>query len=114
MEGDGDILDAFDDAGVGVVVVTYDAPELQAAFLEASGITYPLISDIETTTMRALGILNEDYSPGDPAFGIPHPGVFVVDRSGTIAGKIFIDSYQERVDGENTLRYAIDVLDAGG
>ena len=27
-------LDAFDDAGVGVVVVTYDAPELQAAFLE--------------------------------------------------------------------------------
>ena len=61
--------------------------------------------------MTALGILNEQYSPGEPAYGIPHPGVFVVDTDNQIVGKIFIESFRERVDGEGTLRYALDVLE---
>jgi peroxiredoxin len=91
--------------------VTYDAPDLQQAFIDAGSITYSFISDIDTSTMTALGILNEQYSPGEPAYGIPHPGVFVVDTDNQIVGKIFIESFRERVDGEGTLRYALDVLE---
>ncbi len=61
--------------------------------------------------MVALGILNEQNEPGEPAYGIPHPGVFVVNLDNEIVGKIFIDSVRERVDGEGTLRYALEVLE---
>ncbi len=35
--------------------------------------------------MIALGVLNESNSPGEPAYGIPHPGVFVVNTDNEIA-----------------------------
>lgn len=104
-------VEDFAEAGVGIVVVTYDAPELQQQFVDAGGITYPFISDIDAATMIALGILNEDYVPGDDAYGIPHPGVFVVNPDGEIVGKVFIESYRERVDGPGTLAHALEVLD---
>jgi peroxiredoxin len=91
-------------------VITYDSPDLQRAFIDAGGIDYPLISDIDAATMIALDVLNEEYAPGDDAYGIPHPGVFVVNREHEIVGKIFIESYRERVDAEGTLRYALEVL----
>ena len=104
-------VDAYEQAGVGIVVITYDAPELQQAFVNAGGITYPFISDIDANTMNALGILNEQYEPGEPAYGIPHPGVFVVNPNNEIVGKIFVESFRERVDGEGTLQYALGVLE---
>jgi hypothetical protein len=61
--------------------------------------------------MIALGILNEQYEPGEPAYGIPRPGAFIVNLDNEIVGKIFIDSHRERVDGEGTLRYALEVLE---
>ena len=106
-----DHVAAYEEAGVGIVVVTYDSPELQQAFVDAGDITYPFISDIDAATMVALGILNEQYEPGESAYGIPHPGVFVVNLDNEIVGKIFIESFRERVDGEGTLRYALDVLE---
>jgi len=61
--------------------------------------------------MNALGILNEQYEPGEPAYGIPHPGVFVVNPNNEIVGKIFVENFRERVDGEGTLQYALGVLE---
>lgn len=101
----------FEEAGIGIVAITYDSPELQQVFVDAASITYPLLSDINAATIKTLGILNEQYKPGEPAYGIPHPGVFVVDPGMTIAGKIFVEDYQVRVDGEGTLAYALRVLD---
>ena len=45
---------------------------------------------------RALGILNEDYAPGHPAYGIAHPGIFHVDAAGIIRGKWAERGYQTR------------------
>jgi peroxiredoxin len=100
----------FEEAGIGIVAITYDAPELQQVFIDAASITYPLLSDIGAETILTLGILNEQYEPGDLAYGIPHPGVFVVDPEMKIAGKIFVGDYRVRVDGEGTLAFALKVL----
>ncbi len=100
----------FEEAGIGIVAITYDAPELQQVFIDAAAITYPLLSDIDAETILTLGVLNEQYEPGDLAYGIPHPGVFVVDPELKIAGKIFVEDYQVRVDGEGTLAFALTVL----
>lgn len=94
-----------------MVVITYDAPDLQQAFIDAGAITFPMISDVDTATMRALGILNEDYEPGEPAYGIPYPGAFVVTPQRQIVGKIFVESHRQRVDAENMLAYAQDLLE---
>ncbi len=91
-------------------MVTYDSPELQQRFIDAGSITYPFISDVDTATMTALGILREDYEPGDPAYGIPYPGVFVLNTEQQIVGKIFVESYRKRVEAEGVLAYALDTL----
>lgn len=100
----------FADAGIGLVALTYDSPEDQQAFIDKNGITYPFLSDVDAISVQALGILNEQYAPGDGAYGIPHPGVFVVRPDGTIAGKIFVDGYQKRVTAQSVLSYAQSVL----
>jgi len=103
-------LQAFRDAGISVVALTYDSPELQREFIEQNGIEYPFLSDIDATTVKRLGILNEEYEPGDRAYGIPHPGIFVVDPEGVIVGKLFVDGYQTRVDAASVLAHAQEAL----
>lgn len=90
--------------------MTYDSPELQQRFIDAASFTVPLVSDINAATMIALRILNEEYEAGDPAYGIPYPGIFVLNPQQQIAGKIFVESYRIRVDAEGTLAYALNVL----
>jgi len=100
----------FDAAGIALVALTYDAPELQQKFIDKFSIAYPMLSDVEASTVRALGILNAEYQPGDSAYGIPHPGIFVIRPDGTIAGKLFIEGYETRVDARAVLDYAQEVL----
>jgi peroxiredoxin len=100
----------FDEAGIGIVALTYDAPDLQRKFIDKFAITYPVLSDVEATSMTSLGILDTEYQPGDSAYGIPHPGVFIVRPDGTIAGKVFIQGYETRIDAASLLAYAEEVL----
>jgi len=100
----------FDAAGIGLVAITYDPPPLQQPFLEEHGVTIPLLSDRDTLSFRTLGILNGDYGPGDAEYGIPHPGMIIVDRDGEVAGKLFVRSPVLRVDSSEALRYAREAL----
>ena len=100
----------FEAAGLNVVAMTYDAPELQQAFVAAHDISYPLLSDVDASSVKALGILNQQNEPGDRAYGIPHPGIYVVDANGQIVGKLFVEAYSERVDAQSVLNYALSKL----
>ena len=95
-----------------MVAITYDTPELQQTFIDAASITYHFISDIDAATMQALGILNEEYGPDDDNYGLPYPGIYVVNSDKEIVGKIFVERYQIRVDGPTTLAYAKELLGA--
>jgi peroxiredoxin len=107
----------FDRAGIGMVAITYDDPALQQAFVDKFGIQYPILHDVDTMTFKTLGILNDKYAPGDSAYGIPHPGMIVIDRNGIIVGKQFLEAYSVRVDSAAALAYAreaLGVTDNGG
>ena len=93
-----------------MVAVTYDTPDLQQAFIEAGSVEYPFLSDIDAQTFGALGILNTEYSPGDENYGLPFPGIYVLNPELEIVGKIFEERYQIRVDAETSLAYALEVL----
>jgi peroxiredoxin len=103
-------LGAYREAGIGVVAMTYDDPALQARFVEKWGIEYPLLHDVQTLSFRTLGILNEAHQPGDTAYGIPHPGMIVIDPNGLVVGKLFLEDYSVRVDALSSLAYAKQVL----
>lgn len=103
-------LKNFHSNGIGVVGLTYDAVELQQAFVDKNSIEYPFLSDVEAHTVKAFDILNTEYAPGDGAYGIPYPGVFVVDANGTIKGKVFLEGYATRVTAQAVLDYAKSVL----
>lgn len=96
----------FVKAGISIVALTYDAPELQQAFIEAHQISYPLLSDVDAKSVIALDILNRSYQPGQSSYGIPYPGVFVVSPDMQIVGKLFIEPYQTRVHAQGVLSYA--------
>jgi peroxiredoxin len=95
-----------------MVAMTYDAPELQQAFIEAGSVGYPFLSDIDAATFKVLVILNDEYGPGDESYGIPYPGVYVLTPDLEIVGKVFEERYQSRVHTETILAYAKELLGA--
>jgi peroxiredoxin len=101
---------AFAAAGIGLVAITYDEPRLQQAFIDKFGITIPVLSDLNALSFKTLGILNEDYQPGDSRYGIPHPGMIVVDPDGEVVGKLFLEAYSSRVDSQAALAFAKQAL----
>ncbi|MFK7733822.1 MAG: redoxin domain-containing protein [Pseudomonadales bacterium] len=103
-------LSDFTAAGIGLVGLTYDAPETQQTFVQKNSIEYPFLSDIDAFTVKALGILDQGYAPGDGAYGIPYPGIFIVDANRKIVGKVFIDGYSKRVTAESVLETAKGLL----
>ena len=102
--------DAYRAAGINVIGITYDSPELQQAFIDKHGITIPILSDINALSFKTLGILNEQYQPGEMQYGIPHPGMIVIAPDGTVVGKLFLEAYSSRVDSSAALLFAQEAL----
>ena len=82
--------------GLGLIAISYDAPETLQKFADSRGITFPLIADRNSAVIRAFGILNESEKPGARGYGVPHPGTFIVDRNGVVVSRFFEAAYQER------------------
>lgn len=101
---------AYEAAGIGMVAITYDDPQLQQVFIDKFGITIPVLSDINALSFKTLGILNEQYQEGDAKYGIPHPGMIVIDPQGVVVGKLFLEAYSSRVDSAAALAFAKEAL----
>jgi AhpC/TSA family/Disulphide bond corrector protein DsbC len=73
------------------------------SFADRQHITYPLLSDPDSKIIRAYDILNETTKPGSPPYGIPYPGVYVVDAQARVVSKYFEDDYKDRVSTADIL-----------
>ena len=82
--------------GLGLAVITYDSPKVLADFSRRRGITYPLLSDAGSRTIRSYGILNTTVDQTSTNFGIPFPGTFIINRQGVVTARFFEPAYQER------------------
>jgi hypothetical protein len=80
--------------GLGLAAISYDSPEILQAFARQRGITFPLLSDQGSATIKRYNILNAGAT--DRTAGIPHPGTFVLDRRGVVVSRSFEERYQER------------------
>ncbi len=106
--------------GIGLAAISYDSQEILADFSTRHGMTFPLLSDVGSATIKRYGILNtvveEALGPNgkDPAVladlrlyatvneptdrlrGIPFSGTFMIDRQGRVTSRFFEDFYRER------------------
>jgi peroxiredoxin len=106
--------------GMGLAAISYDSPAILTAFSRQHGITFPLLSDQGSATIKRYGILNpvpaEALGPNasNPAVkadvqkyvsvvrptaamvGIAFPGTFILDRQGRVKSRYFEDFYVER------------------
>jgi peroxiredoxin len=107
---------------LGAAAISYDAPEILDAFSRRYAITFPLLSDPGSATIRTYGILNTvaDEAPdtiredatvaadfrkhvtvtSSGAAGVirgtPFPGTFMLDARGRVTARFFEDFYRER------------------
>jgi hypothetical protein len=114
--------------GLGVAAISYDKPEILTAFARQHQITFPLLSDADSTAIKAFGVLNPavEWSLGpdgsDPAIvrqvekyvaftgraaemmrGMALPGTLIVDRRGRVTSRFFEESYTERSTTERVM-----------
>ena len=106
--------------GLGLAAISYDSPEILDAFSRQRGITFPLLSDAGSATIKRYGILNtlvEDslgpnrddpvvkvdvqkyvsvLQPNAGMTGMAFPGTFMLDRQGRVTSRFFEEFYRER------------------
>jgi len=93
-----EISDQFEALGVSVVAMTYDSVEMLKSVEEDQELNFTLLRDEDITHVNALGILNEDYEPDSRAYGVPHPGIFLISPDGVIRAKFAEEGYRTRPD----------------
>ena len=76
--------------------MTYDSNEDALAFHQQSNLTFPILQDVDSVHIKSLGILNESVATDHWAYGVPHPGIYLVDASGIIRAKFAEEGYKKR------------------
>jgi len=79
-----------------LAAVSYDPVPVLADFSARRGITFSLLSDAGSATIKRYGILNTTIDPKNERYGYPFPGTFIVDRHGIVTSRVFESLYQER------------------
>jgi peroxiredoxin len=111
---------ALRERGYGLAVISYDPREVTAAFTAEHHISFPMLSDVGSATIRRFELLNPvpEWAFGenadDPAvkadiakyvsvvnpsqrmIGMAFPGTFMLDADGRVTSRYFEDFYVER------------------
>jgi len=97
-------LSAIEAAGLQLIALSYDSVATNAVATTKLGLTFPLLSDPGSKVIDAYGIRNAEAK--GKAEGVPHPVLFIVDRSGTIRGKLMRDGYRDRPESAEIISAA--------
>ena len=89
-----------------VVSLTYDAPEVLAAFRDKTGVALDLLSDEGSATIDAYNLRNKGVKPGGKSVGVPHPAVVFVSRDGVVRTVLRHKGYQTRPSAEDVVAAA--------
>ena len=103
-------VDDFSKRGFRPVVLSYDPVETLKEFQlkHASRLTF--LSDPESRVIKAFGILNLQEEPNSRGYGIPNPGIIIIDTDAVLRAKFAEKSYRDRPQIDTVLA-AIDKLD---
>ena len=113
--------------GLGLAAISYDPVDILSAFSRQRGITFPLLSDAGSATIKRYGILNpvpeealglykDDpavkadvqkyvslFGPTAAMVGMALPGTFILNRKGNVTSRFFEDFYIDRNTASSVL-----------
>lgn len=90
------LADQLRTRGYRICSISYDSVDVLREFADRRRITYPMLSDPDSSIIRAFGLFNETIQPSTRDYGIPHPALFFVDRAGTVVRKYMEERYYHR------------------
>ena len=104
-------VDAFNAAGWGVAVLTYDPVDTLARVKDQRGLEMTLLSDPESAVIDAFDVRDPIYAdPDHIAHGVPYPIAFAINPDGVVVGKYWHEAglgdergYAVRVSAEDVL-----------
>lgn len=120
-------MQELENSGISIAAISYDSEEVLTDFANRRGITFPLLSDDDSSVIRAFGIYNtvaeEGVGPNrdDPEIaadyakyvsalgtapvvvGTPYPGTFMLDATGRVGARFFEEFYAERNTTSNVM-----------
>ena len=91
-------------AGYAVVGVSKDKEALQKKFADAQGLEFPLIADVETTLLQALGCWGEKVACGRRTIGTLRT-TYLVNEEGVIEKVFLPKEIKTKIHAEQILAY---------
>ena len=76
--------------------ISYDSPEILKTFIERRDIGFTLLSDPKSEIIDRYKLRDPQYPPGNRAYGVPRPIIFILDKTGTIRAKLYEETYTKR------------------
>jgi len=99
---------------VKLYAISIDPPDVSQSFaqkIESDGkgkVDFPLLYDPDHKIIDAYGLRDPAYE-GQKVYGIPHPAVYVIDKSGKVAWAKIESNYRERPTNQE-IRAALGFL----
>jgi peroxiredoxin len=87
---------AMEKRGYKLAGISYDTPEVLKTFIDRRKITYTLLSDPKSEVIDRYKLRDPQYPPGNFAYGVPRPIIFILDKNGIIKAKLYEDTYTKR------------------
>jgi peroxiredoxin len=113
------VLPQITGLGAEIVAISSQTPDQSLSTAEKNGITFPVLSDVGSSTATAFGIASEvaeESRPiylqfghalpdknGDESWTLPIPATYVVDHDGTIALAFLDVDYRNRLEPTDVL-----------
>ena len=94
------------------MAISYDSVEILQGFADKYNITYPLLSDEESTVIKSFGILNTNIYEGHEWYGVPFPGTYMVGKDGLVFNKSFEANHRIRESANSMLQEDYKIQDA--
>lgn len=69
------------------------------------------MSDVDSAVIDAFGIRNTNIPEDHDWYGVPYPGMYLVDEWGVVFDKHFVSDHTVRESARSTLqeRFAVDI-----
>ena len=80
--------EALEKAGIQVIGISYDKPDVLKEFAQKKRIRFPLHSDPESKLIDKYQVRNEQESRGSRKYGICHPVTVLIGKDGTVKAKL--------------------------
>lgn len=99
---------------VKLYAISVNPPDVSKSFAEKiasdgkGAVNFPLLSDPEHKVIDAYGLRDPAYE-GQKVYGIPHPAIYVIDKTGKVAWAKIESNYRER-PANDEIRAALNAL----